>query len=149
MAPVATSDVGTRSVFSSSIPYRCAASGTASASATSGFTLSATNVEGQKTGLIFYGIAGRNIVQWGVGSTSFLCVKTPTQRMGSQSSGGTPGACDGTISQDFLAFTAANPGALGTPLTAGSVVNAQCWFRDPPAVKTTNLSDGLEFTIGP
>ena len=126
-----------------------AASGTPSAAAASGFTLTCNNVEGQKLGLIFYGIAGQNNVSWGTGSTSFLCVKTPTQRMTSQNSGGTPGGCDGTISQDFLAFIAGNPGALGAPFSAGAVVDAQCWFRDPPAVKTTNLSNGIEWTMVP
>jgi hypothetical protein len=29
------------------------------------------------------------------------------------------------------------------------VVDAQGRYRDPPAVKTTNLSDGLEFTRVP
>jgi hypothetical protein len=29
------------------------------------------------------------------------------------------------------------------------VIDAQAWFRDPPAPKTTNLSDGREFTVVP
>jgi hypothetical protein len=125
------------------------ATGTASASSTSGFTISVANVEGQKQGLLFYGVSGQASAPWGVGGTSFLCVKSPTQRMGTQSSGGTTGACDGTIAQDWLAYVAANPSALGAPFSAGAVVNAQAWYRDPPAVKTTNLSDGLEFTLLP
>jgi hypothetical protein len=28
-------------------------------------------------------------------------------------------------------------------------VNAQAWFRDPPAPGTTNLSNGLQFTMCP
>jgi hypothetical protein len=125
------------------------ASGTPSASASSGFTLTCNNVEGQKTGLIFYSITGQNAVVWAAGSTSFLCVKSPTQRMPSHNSGGTTSGCDGTIAEDFLAFIATHPTALGTPLAAGQVFDSQCWFRDPPAPKTTNLSNGLEFTLVP
>jgi hypothetical protein len=125
------------------------ASGTPSVANTSGFVLSCANVEGQKSGLIFYGINGSVAVPWATGSTSWLCVKTPTQRTGSQSSGGTAGACNGSFSLDFLAFMAANPGALGQPLTAGQQYNGQAWFRDPPAPKTTNLSGGLQWVMCP
>jgi DNA-binding beta-propeller fold protein YncE len=124
-------------------------SGTPSASAASGFTVAIANVEGQKQGLLFYGISGQLALNWGAGSTSFLCVKPPTQRMPVQPSGGTSGACDGSLSRDWLAYVAANPGALGVPFAAGNVVQVQGWYRDPPAVKTTNLSDGLEFTLEP
>jgi hypothetical protein len=30
---------------------------------------------------------------------------------------------------------------------AGLVVDAQAWYRDPPAPKSTNLSGGLEFIV--
>lgn len=123
--------------------------GTARASATSGFTISVTALEGQKQGLIFYGISGRSIAPWGSGGTSFLCVKSPTQRTSSQSTGGTTNACDGALSVDWLAYLAASPSALGNPFSAGQLVNAQGWYRDPPAVKTTNLSAALEFTVVP
>jgi hypothetical protein len=76
-------------------------------------------------------------------------VKSPTQRTSFHSSGGTAGSCDGTLSVDWLAFVAANPGALGTPLTPGALVNAQAWFRDPPAPGATNLSNALEFSVCP
>jgi len=124
------------------------ATGTPTAGAASGFTLSASNVEGQKSGLIFYGINGQQAVQWGSGS-SFLCVKAPTQRLPSQVTGGTASACDGSLSNDFLAFLSATPTALGAPGTAGQTFHAQAWFRDPPAPKTTNLSNGLEFVLCP
>jgi hypothetical protein len=125
------------------------ATGTPSASASSGFTISVASVEGQKQGLLFYGVNGPHNGPWGIGGTSFLCVKSPTQRMGVQVSGGTAGACDGALSEDWLAFMAAHPGALGQPISAGQTVWSQAWYRDPPAVKTTNLSDGLEFTLVP
>ena len=122
--------------------------GLPSASATSGYTITISNVEGAKQGLIFYGISGQLIQPWGTGS-SFLCIKSPSQRLPSQVSGGIAGQCNGVLTNDWLAFIAANPGAIGTPLTAGTVVQAQGWFRDPPAPKSTSLSNAIEFTLIP
>lgn len=125
--------------------------GSASASAGSGFSISISHVEGQRTGLIFYGTnnSSWSPLPWASGSTSFLRVKPPTQRTVAQSSGGTSGACDGTLSIDWNAFIAANPGVLGTPFTGTETVYAQGWFRDPAAPKTTNLSNALQFSVCP
>ncbi len=113
------------------------------------FVLSATQVEGTQSGVMFYGINGRAAVVWGAGSTSFLCVKAPLVRGPVSNAGGTFAACDGVLSLDFFAFMAANPSVPGNPLTAGQMFDAQAWFRDPPAPKTTNLSDGIEWTLCP
>jgi Tol biopolymer transport system component len=123
--------------------------GSPSATASSGFVLDVTGVEGQRQGLIFYGVSGRVANPWGPGSSSFLCVNTPTQRTPVQSSGGTNTACDGVFTLDFNAYRAANSTALGQPMAAGLVLDAQAWFRDPPAPKTTNLSNAFEFTLVP
>ena len=104
-------------------------------------------VEGAKNGLIFYGLAA-NATQWGTG-TSFLCVKSPTQRTTPLSSGGTAGACNGTLNIDINAWFALNPGALGQPLLVGQVLYFQAWFRDPPQQKTTSLSNGLILSMCP
>lgn len=125
------------------------ASGTPSISLNSGLVLTATSVEGQRAGLIFYGVGGRNSSPWGCTSTSVLCVKSPTQRMTPTASGGVSGSCSGSISQDWLAYLAAHPAALGQPFQSGTTVNAQCWFRDPPSCKSTNLSNALEFVTVP
>ncbi|MCC7012785.1 MAG: proprotein convertase P-domain-containing protein [Planctomycetes bacterium] len=125
------------------------ATGTPSISGGAGsFVLTASGVEGQKNGLIFYGITGRSNANWGTG-TSFLCVKAPTQRTDFLSTGGNVGACDGSLSLDFFGFMNTHIGALGQPIAAGQVFNAQAWYRDPPAPKTTNMSDGIEFTLAP
>ena len=124
-------------------------SGAPSVAASSGFTIHCTNVEGQRAGLMFYGVSGRAAAQWFPGNTSTLCVKSPVQRLSAQNSGGTAGACNGTMSDDWLAWVAAHPSALGQPFSAGQVVDSQCWFRDPAATGTTNLSNGLEFTLNP
>jgi hypothetical protein len=124
--------------------------GTPSASASSGFTIAVSSVEGQKNGMIFYGINNTGFLPtpWG-SSTSYLCIKSPTQRMGPQFSAGTLNQCDGALSADWNAFRAANPTALGSPFSAGQQVFAQGWFRDPPNPKHTMLSDGLRFTVAP
>jgi hypothetical protein len=123
--------------------------GSASATASSGFTISVSNVEGQRAGIFFYGVTGPRASPWSASSSSSLCVQPPTQRMGLLNSGGTPGACNGTLNTDWNAYIAAHPSALGQPLSSGQHVWAQAWFRDPPAPKTTNLSDGLVFLVGP
>jgi hypothetical protein len=69
--------------------------------------------------------------------------------MGALASGGTVNACDGAFSQDWNLFRASTAVAIGQPFAAGDVVWAQAWFRDPPAAKTTNLSNGLQFTLQP
>jgi hypothetical protein len=123
-------------------------SGSASASAGSGFTISVAEVEGQKAGLLFYGVNGAKEASWGAG-TSFLCIQAPLKRMSTQDSGGTGGACDGVLAEDWNAYIAAHPNALGQPFAAGATVWAQGWFRDPPAPKSTNLSDALVFQLLP
>jgi hypothetical protein len=123
--------------------------GAASGSAGSGFTIQASNVEGQKQGILFYGVTGPQAAPWGGASTSYICVLAPVQRMFLQNSGGTADACDGVLSADWNAFIAGYPGAVGTPFTGGETVWAQGWFRDPPAPRSTNLTDGLQFSVGP
>jgi len=112
-------------------------------------SIAIANVEGQKSGLIFYAIAGSQALPWSTTSTSFLCVKTPTQRSLAQNSGGTNGMCDGSLTLDWNAFQAANSGALGNPWSVGDKAYVQGWFRDPPAPKTTNLTDAVELTYVP
>ncbi len=124
-------------------------SGTPSATATSGCVLSVASVDGQRTGLIFYGVSGRVAFPWSTGSTSWFCVKSPVQRTFVQSSGGSAGACNGNLSVDWNQFRATYPGALGGSIAPGTKVQTQAWFRDPPAAKTTNLSNAMEFTVCP
>jgi len=124
--------------------------GTASASAASGFTIAVANLPGQRQGLIFYGVdnTGFTPTVWGAGPT-FFCVKSPTQRTPPQSSGGTDNVCNGSFGIDWNAFRAANPTALGVPFASGDVVYAQCWYRDPPASKSTGFTNALQFVVAP
>jgi predicted outer membrane repeat protein len=124
------------------------ASGEASASSTGSFVISASQVETNKQGLFFYGIGGASAAPWGTGGSSYLCVKAPTQRTGVQNSGGT-GPCDGAFVLDWNAYRAAHPTALGMAFSSGDTCWLQGWFRDPPAVKSTNLTNALEFAHVP
>jgi len=114
-------------------------------------TLTVSGMEGQKQGLIFYGINNSGYIPtpWASGSSSFLCVKAPTQRLPASTTGGAVAQCNGTISADLHAYFLANPTSLGLPLAAGNKFYAQSWYRDPPALKTTNLSNALELTVVP
>jgi hypothetical protein len=44
---------------------------------------------------------------------------------------------------------AANPGALGQPLQAGTTFHAQVWYRDSNAPLASNLTAGVSFTLCP
>ena len=137
-----TSASGCQAILSSS--------GTASATATSGFDLTASGVEGQKDGLFFFSTNGRQANPWGNG-TSFQCVVPPVFRGGLLLGSGTPGLCDGAITQDLNAlWCAACPKPLKNP-GAGALVQSQFWYRDPQNTsnQTTSFSDAHEFTVVP
>ena len=124
-----------------------AATGTPSASASSGFSLEATGVEGNRDGLFFFGANGRQGNSWGNG-TSYQCVVPPVRRAGVLAGSGANGACDGAFDQDLNTHWAANPSKNPG---AGAVAQAQLWYRDPhnTSNRTTSLSDAIEFCVVP
>jgi hypothetical protein len=142
----------TAKITSNSCTPSIGSSGAASATAGSGFIVSATNVINNKNGLLFYGTTGQASLPFQGGT---LCVKVPVRRTGSTNSGGNPppNDCSGVFSLDMNAF-AVSPGppvpapALTVP---GTVVDCQWWGRDPgfAAPNNTQLSNGLEYTVGP
>jgi hypothetical protein len=126
------------------------AAGSASASSASGFTLAALSVEGDKDGLFFFGTRGRQANPWGNGS-SYQCLVPPVKRGGLLAGVGTSGACDGSFFQDLNALWCAScPKPLKNP-GAGSVVQAQLWYRDPfsSSNRTSSLSNAIEFCVAP
>jgi hypothetical protein len=140
----------TAGISGSGCQAHISASGSPSASATSGFLLTAAGVEGSKDGVFFFGTNGRQANLWGNG-TSLQCVVPPVVRAGLLSGSGNQGACDGTFAQDMNALwcstcpkPAKNPGP-------GALVQAQLWYRDPNSTsnQTTSLSDAIEFTVQP
>ena len=121
--------------------------GTPSASSASGYSVTASGVEGNNDGLFFLGTNGRQANSWGNG-TSFQCVVPPVKRTPLLNGTGTNGSCDGSFAFDlnthWNTFPAKNPGA-------GALVQTQFWYRDPlnTSNQTTSLSDALEFTVAP
>ena len=124
-----------------------AATGTPSASLTSGFTLDVTGVEGDKDGLLFFGTSGRQANTWGSG-TSFQCIVPPVKRTSVQTGNGTAGTCGGVFTLDFNTWMSNHP--FKAP-SVGTVTQVQAWYRDPQNTsnQTTSLSDAVEFTIQP
>ena len=126
------------------------ASGVASATAGSGFDLSAGGVEGQKDGLFFFGTQGRQANPWGNG-TSYQCVVPPVVRTGLLTGTGTAGVCDGALGLDLNALWCPSCPAPQKSPGAGAVCQAQLWYRDPASTsnQSTSFSDAIEFFVGP
>ena len=110
--------------------------------------VSVSGVEGQRAGIVFYGLAPQS-QPWCPGGTSYRCTTSPAERTGLQNSGGTVGACDGAFTLDWNAYQVAHPFALGTPWVAGENVYLQAWLRDPGSCNTSALSNAIVLTYEP
>jgi catechol 2,3-dioxygenase-like lactoylglutathione lyase family enzyme len=119
-------------------------SGSPSASAGSGFTISTSNVLDNEFGLYFYSKSGPNNAPFQGGT---LCAAAPLVRTMLQNSGGTA-PCGGAFQIDFNAYVA---GGKDPALVAGQQVWAQTWSRDPGLAppNNTSLSDAVSFTLCP
>jgi hypothetical protein len=84
-----------------------ATTGSPSATAPAGFTVSARDLAGASEAVLLFG-TGPQPVPWG-GGTSFQCIASPGGRSALQATAGTPGACDGSVSIDLNALWQANP----------------------------------------
>jgi subtilisin-like proprotein convertase family protein len=104
-----------------------------------GSVLSLANVPGSRMGVFFFGTNGPRYTPWAVGSTSYLCARGPLRRTPAMFSGGHAGMCDGVYQFDLAGIFAAEG------VVSGTTVHAQCWYRDPPAPKFTNLSGVVVF----
>ena len=120
--------------------------GIPSTDAGAGFQVGVSGLPGQRYGTIFYGFY-TYVTPWAPGSPSFKCVASPVQRTGTLSTGASAASCAGSLTLDFNAWIAANPGALGSPFLPGQTIRAQAWYRDPAAPGQTNLSNALQFTL--
>jgi hypothetical protein len=117
--------------------------GAASASSASVFTVNASLLVDNKSGLLFFGFGPREQPFSG----GLHCIQLPTKRVGLQSSGG-GGPCSGTFLFDMQSYiqSGVHPG-----LIPGAMVYCQWWSRDPldPTGFGTSLTDALSFGIAP
>lgn len=128
------------------------ATGTPSASAGSGYTLTCGNVLNNKPGLLLYSTTGRSSTPFQGG---WLCLAAPIRRTPGVSSGGSAPPvvdCSGQWQLDFNAFVVGALGGNPSPALAvpGTVIDAQWWGRDPGFAAPNNsaLSGGIEFVQG-
>jgi Peptidase family M28 len=121
--------------------------GAPSASAGSGFTLSAGPVPGLKPGLWLHTTQGAAVtpIQNAFG---FLCINTNgMQRFQPGPSNGSNGLCDGQYAFDFNQWVATQ--TQNPSLVAGATVDVQCWYRDPPSAGGANLTNAMHFLLCP
>jgi hypothetical protein len=127
-------------------------SGNASATAGSGFIVNGTSFINNKSCLLFYGSTGQAATPFQGGT---LCVKTPIKRTPGTNTFGNPppNDCSGAPGIDMNLFAVGGGGGIPLPaLTVpGTVIDCQWWGRDPgfAAPNNTQLSNGLEYTVGP
>jgi Tol biopolymer transport system component len=117
------------------------------------FMLHCTNAINQKSGLMFYGFAGRASIPFQGGT---LHVMPPTRRSPLLFSNGSPppaNDCSGRFVLDMDAFAAGASGGNPAPelRVIGTPVNAQWWGRDPghAAPNDSLLSNAVEYTVRP
>jgi uncharacterized membrane protein len=124
--------------------------GIPSATATSGFSVRATELLNNMPGLMIYGTTGGASIPFQGGT---LCVASPVFRAPGMNSGGSAvgSDCTGTFNLDVNAF--AHGLAGGSPQAAltvpGTVVDCQFWARDTgfTAPNNSQLSNSLRYTV--
>lgn len=120
------------------------ATGIASVTSNLPFTLGASNVINNRSGLLYYGFTTLGAPFQG----GIKCIAAPNFRTPIQDSAGSVSGddCTGTYAFDFNALIQSNTNAQ---LIVGAKVFTQYWTRDPQASFTTGLTDAVSFTIFP
>lgn len=159
VVPVNITDCQTSPTATQTCDSVASFTGAPSATSLTPFNVTFGGLNAQVNAVAFYGISGPNAAMWSPEST--LCVQPATQRLNGLpgafgNTGGSIGSCDGSFSfnmNDVIQGIALNPANglpyYGAPMASGQTVDMQVWQRDPASTKTTNLSDGLSFVVGP
>lgn len=125
------------------------AAGTPSATATSGFTVSATGMRALHIGMLMYTDVGYNNAPFLGGH---LCIQTINRTVLVYDTVGTPGSCDGQLSIDMNSFRAGLLGGsppLGSLSVPGTTVHCQWFGRDPGNTFNALLTEGLKYIVTP
>ena len=119
-------------------------SGTASIAHGSPFEVRVTQVEGARSGFLFWSNQASSLPF--AGGPLLRCVGAPAVRLGPLDAGGTVGECDGVMSLDFAAWARQHPRKAPVP---GTPIHLQAWFGDPTSSTGAGLSDAVEFSLQP
>jgi hypothetical protein len=127
-----------------------ASTGTPSASATSGFSITAAPARADRTGVLLYNTGSQAGAPFQGGT---LCVQATGIRRGGPANSGGSATCDGTFAIDLNTFAAGLwPQPSNTPAPflqdIGQRVSVQWWGRDTVATGSF-LSNALEYTVCP
>ncbi len=121
--------------------------GTPSASAGSGFVVTAGPMPGGNPGLFIYTLNGPLAVPTS-NPYGFLCISpVGLLRIAPQVSPGSPALCNGQFVIDFNAYYATQ--TMDPNLVPGAQVDLQCWYRDPPNGGGANLTGAGRFYMCP
>jgi hypothetical protein len=117
--------------------------GTPSLSNPSAFSIRATQVVNNKSGLLFYGRHGVAVPYF----TGWLCVEPPVKRTWIQNSGGTASgsSCTGALNMDMNSWI---QGQNDVTIATGDTLYAQYWYRDVSATGVA-YSNAVYFTVLP
>lgn len=123
-------------------------SGKSSASQSSGFEITATNMAAQQVALLVYSDQGP-ANQPALGGA--ICIDGPLRGVPVFDTTGTPGQCDGTVSIDMNAFASGSLGGNPHPFLSvpGTTVDCQFWGRDPQNSQGALLTGRLNYTVCP
>jgi hypothetical protein len=106
------------------------------------FHITCAQVINNKSGLLYWGLAPRDVPFFG----GTQCVQSPVVRTQLQNSGGNPPPDDCSGTYDFF-FSHAYMASVG--LTAGQIVHGEYWYRDPADPAHVSLSNAIAAEILP
>lgn len=115
--------------------------GLPSATAPSGFSVIATQIEPDRPGILFFGLTGPDALPFQGG---LLCVRPPIHRTPTQSSGASGSQpCTGVLALDL------NATGVCASIGVGHHGWMQGWSRDPASPSGTGLTDAIEWKVCP